>query len=105
MQQMTVNLTIPIPTDSVLITRVEYEQLKELQLEGVYWTMRDLEKRFNKKKEWIKDHILYKSQFRKKLDSRLNGFVYYPQGKGEVWSFQAKKMAKFLEDNFKDIFK
>lgn len=51
---MTVNLTIPIPTDSVLITKVEYEQLKELQLEGVYWTMRDLEKRINKKMNGLK---------------------------------------------------
>lgn len=102
---MTVNLTISIPSDSILITKVEYDQLKELQVEGVYWTMADLEKRINKKSEWIKEHILYKAHFRKKLDSKLNGFVYYPQNRGETWAFQAKKMAQFLEDNFKDIFK
>ncbi|MEX0595914.1 MAG: DUF771 domain-containing protein, partial [Candidatus Paceibacterota bacterium] len=45
MQQLSVNLTIPIPTDQVLISKVELEDLKNQSLIGTYWSMKDLEKR------------------------------------------------------------
>ncbi|MEC1714997.1 DUF771 domain-containing protein [Schinkia azotoformans] len=105
MQQLQVNLTIPIPADSVLITKVQLEEFKRLELTGVYWTMRDLEQRINKKHEWIKENILYPSRFKKILDVQNGGFVYYPSGKGQTWSFQAVKMAEFLDKYFNQIFK
>ncbi len=104
MQQLSVTLTIPVPSDSVLIKKVELEELKQAQLEGVYWSMKDLEQRINKKNEWIKENILYPSKFRKILDVESDGFVFYPKSKGQTWTFQASKMAEFLERNFKDIF-
>ena len=105
MQQLQVNLTIPIPADSVLITKVQLEEFKRLELTGVYWTMRDLEQRINKKHEWIKENILYPSRFKKILDVQNGGFVYYPSGKGQTWSFQAVKMSQFLDKYFNQIFK
>jgi phage pi2 protein 07 len=105
MQQLSVNLTIPIPADSVLISKIELEQLRVKELEGVYWNMKDLESRTNKKSEWIKERILYPSKFRNKIDVDSGGFVYYPKVKGELWTFQASKMAKFLDMNFQAIFK
>jgi len=105
MQQLSVNLTIPIPADSVLISKIELEQLKANELEGVYWNMKDLESRTNKKSEWIKERILYPSKFRNKIDVDHGGFVYYPKVKGELWTFQASKMVDFLEKNFQAIFK
>nr|WP_026680521.1 DUF771 domain-containing protein [Priestia megaterium] len=104
MQQLNLKLSIPIPEDQVLISQVELEELRRKELEGVYWTMKDLEKRINKKSEWIKENILYPSQFRKILDVEYNGFVYYPKKKGETWTFQAVKMSKFLDENFYRIF-
>lgn len=104
MQQLSVNLTIPIPSDSVLITKIELEELKQQQLTGVYWSMKDLEARINRKHEWIKENILYPSKFRKLLDVEYGGFVFYPKTKGQTWSFQATKMAEFLEKNFHRIF-
>lgn len=104
MQQLSVNITIPIPSDSVIISRVELEELKQAQLQGVYWSMKDLEERVNRKSEWIKENILYPSKFRKNLDVGTGGFVFYPQSKGQTWSFQASEMAKFLEENFNRIF-
>lgn len=104
MQMLTVNLSIPIPADSVLISKIQLEDLKKAQLQGVYWTMKDLQKRINKKSEWIKEHILYPEKFRKILDSDHGGFVYYPKSQGQTWSFQATKMAKFLDENFHKIF-
>jgi len=49
MQQLQVNLTIPVPDNYVLINRVEYEELQTNSLQGVYWTMSDLENRIGKK--------------------------------------------------------
>lgn len=103
-QQLTVQLSIPIPADSVLISRVELEELKKNELSGVYWSMKDLELRTNRKNEWIKDNILYPSRFRKILDVEHGGFVFYPKAKGQTWSFQASKMAEFLDKHFSQIF-
>ncbi|MFB6467669.1 DUF771 domain-containing protein [Cytobacillus sp. Hz8] len=105
MQQLNVNLSIQIPDEYVVITKVELQELKEQSLAGVFWSMNDLEQRINKKQEWIKKNILYPSKFRKKLDSENGGFVFYPKNKGQTWSFQAVKMAKFLDENFHLIFK
>lgn len=104
-QQLKINLTIPIPEDKILISKVELQELKEQQLKGVYWTMKDLEKRVGKKQEWIKEHILYSTKFRKTLDVKNGGFVYYPEVRGQTWSFHALKMAEFLDENFGEIFR
>lgn len=103
-QQLTVNLSIPIPADQVLISKVELEQLKQAELNGIYWNMKDLEQRTGKKHEWIKENILYPTKFKKILDVEQGGFVYYPKSKGQTWTFQATKMSEFLEKNFNRIF-
>ncbi|WP_200416314.1 DUF771 domain-containing protein [Virgibacillus salexigens] len=103
-QQLDVSLSIPIPEDSVLISKIELQELKNEKLSGVYWNMKELEKRINRKSEWIKENILYPSKFRKILDSENGGFVFYPKSKGQTWSFQANKMAEFLDKHFNQIF-
>lgn len=103
-QTLNIELTIPIPEDKILISKIELQELKQNQLSGVYWNMKDLEQRTGKKHEWIKENILYPTRFRKMLDSDYGGFVFYPKSKGQTWSFQAKKMAEFLDRHFGDIF-
>lgn len=103
-QQLNVSINVPIPEDMVLIQKVELEELKEKILTGVYWNMKDLENRTGKKNEWLKENILYKPSFKKQLDVKNGGFVYYPQVRGEKWVFLATKMSQFLEDNFYSIF-
>lgn len=66
--------------------------------------MKDLEKRTNKKQLWLKDNIFYVPNFKKVLDSRNGGCVYYPESQGQPWSFHAKRMAEFLDENFHKIF-
>lgn len=105
LQQLEVNITIPIPHDSILIKKVELEELKQEQLTGVYWNMKDLQQRINKSDRWIKDNILYPTRFKRVLDSEIGGFVYYPKNQGQNWSFHARKMAEFLDKNFNRIFK
>ena len=104
MQQLNVSLSIPIPADQVLISKVELQELKSQELSGVYWNMKDLEQRINRKSDWIKENILYPSKFRKILDGENGGFVFYPKSKGQTWSFQAVKMSEFLDKNFNQIF-
>ncbi len=104
LQKLNVNLEIAIPADQVLINKIELEELREQTLTGVYWSMKDLEERINKKQVWIKENILFVPTFKEKLDSENGGFVYYPKKQGETWSFQATRMAEFLEKNFYRIF-
>lgn len=104
-QKLEVNLTIQIPSELVLISKVELQQLQQNELKGVYWNMSDLEKRVNKSSDWIKDRILYPSHFRRMLDIDFGGFVFYPEAKGQPWAFQATKMADFLDTHFNQIFK
>lgn len=49
-QVLSVNINFPIPADSVIIFKIELQELKKLQLAGVCWSMKDLEKRVNRKK-------------------------------------------------------
>ncbi|MEK5390174.1 DUF771 domain-containing protein [Margalitia sp. FSL K6-0131] len=104
MQQFQVTINIPVPEDSIVISKIELEELKSQSLTGVYWNMKDLEERTGKKHEWIKENILYPSRFRKVLDVDQGGFVFYPKTKGQTWVFQANKMAAFLDKHFHQIF-
>lgn len=105
MQRLNVELSVQIPSDYVIINKVELEELKQQSLSGVYWNMKDLQQRINKSDKWIKENILYPSRFKKILDIENGGFVFYPKSQGQAWSFQAIKMSKFLDDHFNNIFK
>ena len=100
----TLNVTVKIPEDYVLVEKIELMELQQNQLKGVYWTMQDLEKQINKKQDWIKENILFVQKFKLELDSNNNGCVVYPTKKGQPWVFHAQKMKKFLDENFSKIF-
>jgi phage pi2 protein 07 len=104
MQNLDVQLSITIPSNLVLIERVEYQRLQEQELNGQWWSMKDLEARTAKKVDWIKENILYVPRFKKLLDVQSGGFVYYPQTRGENWAFQAPQMANFLDKHFSNIY-
>src|SRR5690625_3281811 len=105
MQRLNVELSVQIPSEYILINKVELEELEQESLSGVYWSMKDLQKRINKSDKWIKENVLYPTHFKRILDIENGGFVFYPKTQGQSWSFQANKMAKFLDDNFSNIFK
>ncbi|MEK5429678.1 DUF771 domain-containing protein [Lysinibacillus sp. FSL R7-0073] len=104
MQQLQVNLTIPVPEGYVMVKKVELEELKHESLSGICWTMTELEQRIKKKRNWIKEYVLFPSKFREILDTENGGFVYYPKGIGEHWSFHAIQMANFIDENYSLIF-
>lgn len=100
MQQLRAEVTLKIPADLVLVSKIEYEELKKQDLHGKYWTLTDLENATKRKRLWLQENILYVPKFKKELEK----FVHYPNGKGDNWLFQATQMSKFLEDNFYKIF-
>lgn len=99
MQKIKAEVVITIPDDMVIITRVEYEQLKQNELHGIYWSMKELEKRVNKKSEWIKENILYPLKFRKILDSKNEGVYITPKQKDKRGLFK-----QLIWQNFQSIF-
>lgn len=104
MQQLQVNLSIPVPEGYVMVKKVELDELKNERLSGNCWTMQELEQRIKKKRDWIKDNVLFPPKFREILDTENGGFVYYPKGIGEHWSFHALQMANFIDENYSLIF-
>jgi len=101
MQKIKFEVTVEIPSHLVLVEKSEYEALQNEKLVGKYWTLKDLEETTNRKRLWLQENILYVPRFKKELEK----FVHYPKYRGDNWLFQATKMAKFLEDNFYQIFK
>lgn len=98
--QLKTEVTINIPEHLIIIEKVEYERIQQEEMVGRYWGMKDLEERTGMKSQWLKENVLYIPKFKQQLEK----FAYYPNSQGEKWSFQATKMAKFLEDNFYKIF-
>ncbi|EDN8810077.1 DUF771 domain-containing protein [Listeria monocytogenes] len=99
------NVKIEIPETHVIIPKEEYEGLLISVNYGRWWSLKDLENRVSKKRAWIEEKILLKPSFKKMLNIEENpdGFVKYPKGRGDEWSFQATKMSEFLEQYFPEI--
>lgn len=51
MQQLKVDLLIQIPSEMVLITKVELQELKQQSLQGAYWNLKELENTKHLRKE------------------------------------------------------
>lgn len=102
-QNLQVELTIPIPSDSVLIKKTEYDRLRESESRGQFETVNWLKKKTRiETLETLKEKILY--PYRSELDVENGGFVFYPRKRGEPFSIMKIPMEKWLENNFRKIF-
>lgn len=90
-QKIEVKLLIPVPAEYVMIKKVEYQELKQSELLGRYWTMKDLEERTGMKSQWLKENILYKPKFKVQLEK----FVYYPNSQGGSGVFRPRRWLNF----------
>ena len=95
------NLEVKIPEDYVLITKVEYQDLKKNELKGKYIKLSDVAEHINRSEKWVKENVLYPPRFKKELKH----FVHYPQSQGEHWYFNASPMYEWLDKNFTEIMK
>ncbi|WNF89815.1 DUF771 domain-containing protein [Vagococcus fluvialis] len=103
-QNLKVNLSIPIPEDSVLITKVEYEQLKKENLRGRKFNLQELSNRTGISKNMLKE-LFDKPRVRKIADVEKGGFVAYPMNPGSPYLFLASKTIDFIDNNFDMLMK
>ena len=93
----TLDIQVQVPEDHVLIKRAELEELKNNDLTGKVWEMKDLSQATRRSADWLKEYILYPYR------SDLEAFVKYPRGKGDRWKFGAKQMSQWLEDHLEEV--
>lgn len=92
-------IKVPIPETHVLISKEEYEDLKENELLGQYYTMKDLVRLSGRSESWLKENLLDHPERRKEIKD----FTYYPSGKGDRWLFKATGLREYLENEFLEI--
>lgn len=102
MQQLSVELQIPIPSDSVLITKTEYEELQKDSLKGKKFTIKELAERTGLSRTEIESGF-EKPKVRSIADVNRGGFVLYPEGQGNPWKFLASATIDFIDKHF-DLF-
>lgn len=92
-------LTVEIPDEYVLITKVEYEELQKLATKGNSWESLAWFKQETgiKHPDTLKTMILYPYR------SELEKFVKYPEKKGSPWKFHKGATLDWLENNFERI--
>lgn len=90
---------ISIPESHVLITKEEYEGLREKDITGHYFYMKDLERLTGRSRTWLNQNFLNRPEVLK----RIKPFTIFPKGKGSDWIFQATALTQFLENEFLDI--
>jgi len=92
-------LTVEIPDEYVLITKVEYEELQKLAAKGNSWESLAWFKQETgiKHPDTLKTMILY--PYREELER----FVRYPSGKGEPWKFHKNLTMQWIENNFDKV--
>ncbi|MFS8651430.1 MAG: DUF771 domain-containing protein [Caldibacillus sp.] len=76
-----------------------------MDLNKIWWTMKDLEQVTGYCDDWLKQNILLQPRYKQILDIDNGGFVYYPEKRGEKWLFVASRMQEFLEKYFAEIFR
>ncbi|PNZ27183.1 DUF771 domain-containing protein [Staphylococcus rostri] len=99
----TIQVTVPIPDTHILIEKQEYVDLMEMTLDPV-WTMKDLKSKLKiASEDTIRRKFLENVKFYKELKEK--GIVHYPDENFNRWRFNARKMNRFIDENFEEILK
>ncbi|BAE05106.1 MULTISPECIES: DUF771 domain-containing protein [Staphylococcus] len=98
----TLNVTVPIPDTHVLVSKDEYEELINYSLDPV-WDLKELKKKLKMSADdTIKDRLLTHPKFEKLL--KKQGIVHYPDENLNRWRINARKMNKFIDEHFEEIY-
>ncbi|WP_179135361.1 DUF771 domain-containing protein [Mammaliicoccus sciuri] len=93
----TIQATINIPPDYVLIKKVEHEQLVERQ--AIAMTMKEVCEEFQRDRTWVKKNVMDKPYFRRKIEK----FSQFPEGKNGQYRFHRRKMLNFIDEYYEEI--
>lgn len=96
---------IPVPEGYVIISQVDYEELKKADDTGRWMTLPEVLERINRKYDWFTSKVLKNPKYRNIIDieKNKNGFVYYPVEGRDTYLFLRSKTLEFLETNFSEI--
>lgn len=98
---------VPIPDDSFLIKKSEYEFLEDEAAIGKLWHMDDLRAWLgNHDGRWIEEFILYNPRFSVEMHSlEQQGLLHFTtgKGKGNGWWFNAPAIKHFIQDHWDEI--
>ncbi|GAB0253763.1 DUF771 domain-containing protein [Staphylococcus pseudintermedius] len=99
----TLQVTVPIPDGFVLIEKEKVQELEDSANDPV-WDLKDLKKKLKMSSDdTIKDKLLYNPKFEKQL--KKLGIAHYPDDSFNRWRFNARKMSRFIDENFSEIIK
>ncbi|MBE7361294.1 DUF771 domain-containing protein [Staphylococcus haemolyticus] len=98
----TLNVTVPIPDTHILVAKDEYEELLSYSLDPV-WDLKELKKKLKMSADdTIKERLLTHPKFEKLL--KKQGIVHYPDESLNRWRINARKMNKFIDEHFEEIY-
>ncbi|KST97848.1 DUF771 domain-containing protein [Lactococcus lactis] len=99
-QILEVKATIPIliPEDMILINKIKYQELKQQDFDGCVG-MDVFTEKSNRSVPTV-SKVLRKPDLRKRISVENGGWIYYPNGKGDNWSFKFKEMMEFINNEF-----
>ncbi|MTD37675.1 DUF771 domain-containing protein [Erwinia sp. CPCC 100877] len=104
-QKIKTETIIEVPAEYVIIHRTDYEELLKADDKGRWMSLKEVVSRINRSSKWFCEQVLEQPKYRKHLDVRNGGFVHYPRGGGDAYSFLRSQMIEFLETYFADIMK
>lgn len=97
----TLQLNVTIPDGFVLIERDKIRELEDLAIDPV-WDLKDLKQKLKMSSDdTIKTKFLYNPKFEKQL--KKLGIAHYPDDNFNRWRFNARKMSRFIDENFAEI--
>ncbi|BDR59553.1 DUF771 domain-containing protein [Xylocopilactobacillus apicola] len=93
-------LEIPIPKGFRIITDEEFNDLNQKADYGRWWSMKDVEERYHRKRNWILG-VLYNPKFKPLLEHKA--VMYGGKGGKSVYLFEPTKFSKFMREWFPEI--
>lgn len=99
------NIEVPIPDDLILISKVEYVELLNQNDRGQWWTIDKVVDLLGMSKSKLVNTILLNPKWKQEIDIGLNpeGFVVYPETKGQPYRFLATKTREYFQTHFASI--
>ncbi|MCG1201668.1 DUF771 domain-containing protein [Staphylococcus epidermidis] len=98
----TLTVSVPIPDTHVLVAKDEYDELINYSLDPV-WDLKELKRKLKMSSDdTIKERLLTHPKFEKLL--KKQGIVHYPDESLNRWRINARKMNKFIDEHFEEIY-
>lgn len=95
---------IPVPDDCVIISKVEYEELRKASEKGNTMKLPEFATRIGRSSRWVVDNILNNPKFKKSLDVQSGGFIYYREDGRDSYVMLRSEALEFIEKNFRKIY-